>query len=159
MSPHSRRAALAREIGELPSLVEAAVSGLDDRQLDTPYREGGWTLRQVVHHLADAHVNGYARTRFALTEDGYTVKPYQQDRWAALDDAARAPLAPSLAILRGLHQRWAALLRALPEADWSRTLHHPEHGTFTVESFAQNYAEHGRHHVGQIAGLRAREGW
>lgn len=155
----SSRADLARAIAELPAQVEAAVRGLDDRQLDTPYRDGGWTLRQVVHHIADAHLHAYARMRFALTEDAPTVKPYDQDRWAALDDAAHAPIAPSLALIRGLHERWAALLRTLPGPAWSRTLHHPEYGVFTMESFVQNYVEHGPHHVEQITGLRARKGW
>jgi len=145
-------------IEELPRLLEEAVRGLDDEQLDTPYREGGWTVRQVVHHLADSHANAVTRMKLILTEDHPTLKTYDQDEWAGLADSA-LPLEPSLAIVRGLHQRCTALLRAVPEEAWPRTAFHPERGDITLDDLLGLYAGHGANHVRQITDLRARQGW
>lgn len=148
-----------RELEEAPARLRAAVNGLDDRQLDTPYRPGGWTVRQVVHHLADSHLAAYSRVRFALTEARPLIKTYDQNAWAALPDAARLDPGPSLALLEGLHARWVALLRLLPEHDFSRAFLHPESGEWTVDKAVACYAWHGRHHTAQISSLRARQGW
>jgi uncharacterized damage-inducible protein DinB len=158
LSTEQRREGIAR-IAELPRLVEEAVRGLDDSQLDTPYRDGGWTVRQVVHHLADSHMNAYIRSKLTLTEEHPPLKPYDQDEWAKLRDTTASPLAPSLAILRGLHERWVALFESVPEEGWSRTAYHPERGDITLDDQLALYARHGAHHVGQITGLRARNGW
>ena len=156
-TPEERQEKIGR-IEELPRLLEDAVRGLDDRQLDTPYREGGWTVRQVVHHVADSHANAVIRIKLTLTEERPALKPYDQDEWARLTDTA-LPLEPSLAILRGLHQRWTALLRAVPEDAWSRTAYHPERGDITLDDQLDLYAGHGANHVRQITDLRARQGW
>jgi hypothetical protein len=145
-------------IEELPRRIEEAVRGLDDRQLDTPYREGGWTPRQVVHHLVDSHSNALIRMKLTLTEDHPPLKPYDQDAWAKLADS-RLPVEPSLAILRGLHERWTALLRSLPEEAWARTAFHPERGDITLDDQLALYAEHGAKHAKQITDLRSRQGW
>ena len=157
LNAEQRRDGIARLL-ELPGLVEEAVRGLDDAQLDTPYRDGGWSVRQVVHHLADSHLNALIRMKLTLTEEHPPLKPYDQDEWARLGDAA-LPVAPSLAILRGVHERWAALLESLPEEAWSRTAYHPERGDITLDDQLSLYAGHGVHHVGQITGLRTRNGW
>jgi hypothetical protein len=143
----------------LPAIVEAAVRGLDDRQLDTPYREGGWTVRQVVHHLADSHMNAVVRMKLILTEDHPKLKPYDQDKWATLVDTRRAPIQSSLAIIRGLHERWTALLETIPDEAWSRTASHPERGDVTLEGTLNTYADHGEKHVQSILKLRAQKGW
>ena len=147
------------KIRSLPSAVEAAVQGLDDRQLDTPYREGGWTIRQVVHHIADSHMNAFVRMKLMVTEAHPTLKPYNQDAWAGLPDSNRLSVQSSLAIIHGLHERWATLLAALPETAWSRTAYHPERGEVTMEGTLSIYAGHGANHVGQISGLRQAKGW
>lgn len=154
----AERRDLIGKIASLPDELEAAVAGLDDAQLDTPYRDGGWTIRQVVHHLADSHSNALIRMKLVLTEDHPTLKPYDQDRWALLADAA-LPLAPSLTLLRGLHERWHALLEKMPADAWSRAAHHPENGEMSLDDLLRVYAGHGRGHVGQIAGLRERKEW
>ena len=136
-----------------------AVAGLNDGQLDTPYREGGWTLRQVVHHVADSHMNSYIRFRLALTEDEPTIKPYDEAVWANLIDAKTAPVAPSLSLLEGLHHRWAVLLRSLSETDVQRKFVHPELGTLTVDQYISLYAWHGKHHAAHITSLRERKAW
>jgi hypothetical protein len=154
----SRADALAR-LGRLPRLVRSAVDGLDEGQLDTPYRPGGWTVRQVVHHLADSHMNGIIRTKLALTEDGLVIKPYDENAWALIADAA-LPLEPSLAILDGLHPRWVRVFEAMDEADFARTFMHPEHRlTMTLDYQLHNYAWHSDHHLGHITSLRERQGW
>jgi uncharacterized damage-inducible protein DinB len=142
-----------------PSKLRAAVKGLSPQQLDTPYRPGGWTVRQVVHHLPDSHLNGYLRFRLALTEDEPTIKPYHEERWAALHDARQAPIDSSLALLEALHQRWVLLLRALTAPDWARTFIHPESGAVSLDMHVNIYAWHGRHHVAHITALRERMGW
>ncbi len=145
-------------IAVLPMAVREAVDGLTDAQLDAPYRPEGWTVRQVVHHLPDSHMNSFLRLKLALTEDMPTVGTYQEARWAKLPDA-RAPIAFSLALLDSLHERWVYLLRALDEPAWSRQFHHPELGDMRVDELAALYAWHGRHHVAHIATLREREAW
>jgi len=156
-TPEKRRAWI-NEIVELPARARQAVSGLAPSQLDTPYRDGGWTVRQVVHHIADSHMNSFTRFKLALTEDNPTIKPYDQDAWAKTADAA-ADVELSLRILEGLHARWAALLSAMAPADFARTFVHPEDGLRTLDRILQIYAWHCRHHVAHITGLRARKGW
>lgn len=147
------------QIAAAPARMRAAVAGLDDAQLDTPYRPGGWTVRQVVHHVPDSHMNSYVRFRLALTEDDPVIKPYEEARWAELTDARGMPIEPSLALLESLHARWVPLLRSLDEAEWKRTFRHPELGPVRLEQNAALYAWHGRHHVGHIAALRERMRW
>ncbi|HJZ68810.1 MAG TPA: bacillithiol transferase BstA [Blastocatellia bacterium] len=145
-------------IAEAPAKLRAAVDGLSQEQLDTPYRPGGWTVRQVVHHVPDSHLNSYCRFKLALTEDEPTIKPYHEDRWAELEDSRATPIEVSLALLESLHQRWVMLLRSLGPDDFKRGFRHPELG---VVSLAQNvclYGWHGRHHTAQIASLRERMG-
>lgn len=145
---------LIRAIAELPGQVEAALSGATDAQLMQPYREGGWNARQVVHHLADSHMNAFIRCRLILTEDNPPLKPYDQDAWAQLPDSCGGPLEPSLAILRGLHARWAAFFRALPDEAWTRQGLHPENGPMTLAAILEGYAAHGLRHLEHIrAGL------
>jgi uncharacterized damage-inducible protein DinB len=147
------------EAEALPSLLRTAVAGLSEAQLDTPYRPGGWTVRQVVHHLADSHLNMYVRFRLALTEDEPPIKPYNQETWAQLADAQKAPVEVSIQLLRALHQRWVLLLRSLPAESFARALWHPEMGRVTLEKYLALYAWHGQHHLAHITGLRARQGW
>ncbi len=147
------------EISRLPAHMTQAVEALDETQLDTPYRPGGWTLRQVVHHVADSHVNAYIRLRLALTEDWPTIKPYQEPRWAELADASHAPVGISLHLLAPLHARWVALLESLSDADWLRGYVHPENGRTTFEAMTRLYDWHGRHHGAHITRLRERMGW
>jgi hypothetical protein len=143
----------------LPALLEDAVRGLNDRQLDTPYREGGWTVRQVVHHLADSHLNAFIRMKLILTEENPTIKPYNQDAWAALPDTTEMPIGVSLEILRGLHDRWTRLLDRVPDGAWTRKAFHPERGEVTLESQLTVYAGHGDRHLEQITKLRRAKGW
>jgi hypothetical protein len=147
------------DIEETPARLRAAVAGLTEAQLDTPYRPEGWTVRQVVHHLADSHLNSYVRFRLALTEDEPTIKPYDQELWAKLSDARTAPAELSLTLLDTLHQRWVMLLRSLKPEDFSRALKHPELGRVTLEKYLAMYAWHGKHHAAHITGLRQRSGW
>jgi hypothetical protein len=153
------RAKFIDQIAETPAKLRAVVTGFSDQQLETPYRPGGWTVRQVVHHVPDSHLNSYMRFRLALTEDEPAIKAYHEDRWAELPDARTAPVEISLALLESLHRRWVALLRSLSDEDWKRTFRHPELGLLSLEKNAALYAWHGRHHVAHIAGLREREGW
>src|SRR5215510_14686046 len=147
------------EIAAAPARLRAAVQGLSPEQLDTPYRPGGWTVRQVAHHVPDSHLNSYVRFRLALTEAEPTIKPYDQEQWAGLIDARTAPVEVSLSLLEALHERWMILLRSLTPADWRRTFRHPELGLITLEWNAGLYAWHGRHHVAHITALRDRMGW
>jgi uncharacterized damage-inducible protein DinB len=147
------------EIHEAPARLRAALNGLSDARLDTPYREGGRTVRQVVHHLADSHLNAYVRFRLALTEGEPTVKPYDQSLWANLEDARRAPIDPSLSLLEGLHYRWVILLKSMSAEDFGRTFNHPENGRLTLDQNLAMYAWHGRHHIGHITSLSERLGW
>jgi|SRR5665213_8615 len=147
------------QIAEAPARMRAAVSGLSESQLDTPYRPGGWTVRQVAHHLPDSHMNSYVRFRLALTEDEPVIKPYDESRWAELSDARGMPVEPSLVLLESLHARWEPLLRSLSDAQWKRSFRHPELGPVSLEQNAALYAWHGRHHVAHITALRKRMGW
>jgi hypothetical protein len=143
----------------LPARLREAIDGLDDAQMDTPYREGGWTVRQLVHHVADSHANMVVRVRLALTEDWPTIKPYDEAAWAMLEDAKSLPVDFSLVILDGLHERLVVLLRGLGEAEWQRGYVHPERGGTTVEQAAALYDWHSRHHVAHVTELRKRMGW
>jgi len=153
------REQLIADLEQAPAGLREAVAGLDDAQLDTPYREGGWTLRQVVHHLADAQMNWSVRTRLALTEVRPLVVPYAEALWAELDDARTGPLEPSLRLLEGVNARWAALLRSLREEEWTREMRHPESGVLAVGTSLAMMVWHCRHHTAQITTLRARLGW
>ena len=151
---------LIDDIAATPARMRAAVAGLTDAQLDTPYREGGWTLRQVVHHVPDSHMNAYMRVKLALTEEVPTIRPYDEALWAALDDSRTTPVATSLTLLESLHERWVGLLRGLDESDFRRTFRHPEHqGAQTIDWIVALYAWHGRHHTGHITQTRETHGW
>lgn len=155
----AKRAELVREIEEAPGRLRAAVEGLTDAQLDTPYRQGGWTVRQVVHHVPDSHINSYVRFRLALTEDEPTIKPYSEKLWAELPDS-RLPVEPSLRLLESLHQRWVTLLRSMTPEQFARGFVHPEHGRRqSLDQALQIYAWHGKHHTAHVTRLREREGW
>jgi len=154
-----QKQALLSDIAHTPANLRAAVKGLSDSQLDTPYRDGGWTARQVVHHVPDSHLNAYIRFKLALTEDKPTIKPYAEDRWAQLADTKETPIEVSLTLLDSLHDRWVRLLRSLQPEDWKRTFRHPELGSMTLEKTLALYAWHGRHHVAHITTLRERNGW
>jgi len=154
-----QRQMMIDQIAETPAKLRAAVAGFTEQQFDTPYREGGWTVRQVVHHLADSHLNAFVRFKLALTEDRPAVKTYEQQLWAELADARTAPVEPSLAMLEGLHQRWVILLRQMSAADFARQFQHPEHGLMKLERVLAMYAWHGRHHVAHITSLRERMRW
>ncbi|HEV2205893.1 MAG TPA: bacillithiol transferase BstA [Candidatus Acidoferrales bacterium] len=154
----SQRRGFIAAIAEAPAKLRQAVAGLNEQQLDTPYRPGGWTVRQVVHHLPDSHMNSFVRFKLALTEDEPTIKAYDEALWAKLADA-KSPIEPSLALLENLHTRWITLLESLSPSDWRRTLRHPEMGVMTLDAVLQIYAWHGRHHVAHITSLRERNGW
>ncbi len=141
-----------------PSRLRAAVQGLSQEQLDTPYRPGGWTVRQVVHHVPDSHLNAYVRFKLALTEDEPTIKPYHEDRWAELQESRTAPIEISLALLESLHQRWVLVLRSIKAEDWKRAFRHPELGAVSLEKNVALYSWHGRHHVAHITSFRERMG-
>jgi len=147
------------DIAAAPAKLRAAVKGLSEDQLDTPYRPGGWTVRQVIHHVPDSHLNSYVRFKLALTEDEPTIKPYAEDRWAELADTKTTPVEISLTLLDSLHDRWVRLLRSLTPEEWKRTFRHPDLGPMTLEKTLALYAWHGRHHVSHITELRARQGW
>jgi DinB superfamily len=147
------------QIAETPGHMRTAVAGLSDSQLDTPYRPGGWTVRQLAHHVPDSHINSYTRFRLALTEDEPVIKPYEEARWAELADARTLLIEPSLVLLESLHARWVPLLRSLSDAEWKRTFRHPALGVVRLEQNAALYAWHGRHHVAHITALRKRNGW
>jgi uncharacterized damage-inducible protein DinB len=145
-------------LSEMPGQLRNAVDGLDRGQWATPYREGGWTIRQLVHHVADSHMNAFIRVRLALTEDWPTIKPYDQEAWAKLHDSA-APAEWSLELIESLHARWVMLLQSLDDAQWQRGFNHPESGRQTIEHATLAYAWHSRHHLAHITHLRMREGW
>jgi len=156
----AERAAAIEQIAWVPPALRRAVQGLDESRLATPYREGGWTVRQVVHHVPDSHLNAYVRFKLALTEERPTIKPYDQARWADLADVAAVPVDVSLTLLTALHARWVALLRAMSDADFTRSFVHPEMGrTLTLDQTLALYAWHGRHHTAHITALRERMGW
>ena len=145
-------------IGATPSLLRQAVAGLSDDQLDTPYRPGGWTVRQTVHHVADSHINAFVRFRLGLTEENPTIKPYDEKAWSELPDM-QLPIEVSLRLLDGLHERWVHMLRAQPSAAFERRIFHPENGPMTLDAVLSMYAWHGRHHTAHITSLRERQGW
>lgn len=154
-----QRANFIDEIERTPAGMRATVQGLSPQQLDTPYREGGWTVRQVVHHVPDSHMNSYIRFKLGLTEEEPTIKPYFEDRWAKLEDTRSTPIEVSLSMLELLHERWVRLLRSLQPEDWKRTFRHPEMGLMPLEKNLALYAWHGKHHTAHITELRKRMGW
>jgi len=155
----AQRAQFIGDIERAPAALRAAINGLSPQQIETPYREGGWTVRQVIHHVPESHMNAYIRFKLALTEDEPTIKPYMEDRWAETQDVRGTPLETSLALLGSLHDRWVRLLRSLRPEDWKRTFRHPELGTVSLEKNLALYAWHGRHHTAHITELRKRMGW
>jgi uncharacterized damage-inducible protein DinB len=153
------RAAQIQTLRVLPERLQAAVSGLDDAQLDTPYRDGGWTVRQLVHHIADSHANSYVRFKLALTEDWPTIKPYDEAAWAELSDSLTLPADVSLTFIAALHARWVSLLGSMSEDDFQKGFNHPELGRQNLARTLALYDWHSRHHTAHIANLRARQGW
>lgn len=157
ISPAARQERI-QTITELPSRLAAAVAGLDDAQLDTEYRPGGWTVRQTTHHVPDSHSNALIRFKWALTEDSPTIKAYYEDRWARLGDS-KMPVDVSLRLIKAVHERWAALLQSMSEDDYRRKFTHPETGEWTLDGVLALYAWHSRHHTAHITHLRERNGW
>ena len=156
----AKRTQAIEEIAAAPGKLREALAGLNDSQLDTPYRDGGWTVRQLAHHVPDSHMNAYIRWKLALTETEPTIKPYEEKDWANLEDAKTMPVAVSLQLLDALHARWVTLIRGMREEDFARTFKHPDHpGVQTLDWMLFLYAWHGRHHVAHIAELRKQKGW
>lgn len=153
------REELIGEIAEAPVRLRAAVAGLSEAHLGEPYREGGWTVAQVVHHVADSHLHAYLRCKFALAEDAPAIRAYNETRWAQFVDAVGTDVDSSLSVLDGLHRRWVTLLGSMTPEDFGRVFVHPEHGPMNLDRVLAMYAWHGRHHVGHITELRARKGW
>jgi uncharacterized damage-inducible protein DinB len=153
------RAQAITTIAETPQQLRDAVQGLDEDQLDTPYREGGWTLRQVVHHVPDSHLNAYVRLKLALTEPAPVIKPYDEAAWAMLDDTTAVPIDVSLNLLDALHERFVAVLRSMQDDDFRREYVHPETGRHALDHLLALYAWHGPHHIAHITTTRARMGW
>jgi uncharacterized damage-inducible protein DinB len=154
----AERATAIETIAAVPDELRRAVAGLSAKELEMPYRPGGWTVRQLVHHIADSHMNAYCRFKLALTEDQPLIKPYDEARWAELPDSAAVPATTSLDLIEALHVRWVALLRAMRDDDFSRTLMHPQSGVMRLDQMLALYAWHGPHHVAHVTGLREREG-
>jgi hypothetical protein len=156
----AQRAAAIDTIAKAPAELRAAVRGLNDSQLDTPYRDGGWTVRQVVHHVPDSHLNAYVRFKLALTEDTPTIKPYDEAKWAELEDGRSALVDESLTLLESLHLRWVYLLRRMQPADFSRVLTHPDwKGPMSLDVLLALYSWHSRHHVAHITELKKKKKW
>lgn len=155
----AQRRSFIDDIERAPAALRAAIQGLSPQQIETPYRDGGWTVRQVVHHVPESHMNAYIRFKLGLTEDEPTIKPYMEDRWSKTQDVQATPLEVSLALLDSLHDRWVRLLRSLKPEDWKRNFHHPEMGTVSLEKNLALYAWHGRHHVAHITELRKKMRW
>lgn len=147
------------DIEKTPAALRSAVQGLSPQQFDTPYRDGGWTVRQVVHHVPDSHMNAYIRVKLALTEKTPTIKPYAEDLWAELADSKSTPIEVSLTLLETLHDRWVRVLRSLRPEDWKREFNHPEMGAVPLDKSVALYSWHGRHHVAHVTELRKRMGW
>jgi uncharacterized damage-inducible protein DinB len=158
VTPENRRAWI-QQIADAPAAIRQAVHGLSAAQFASPYRPGGWTVRQVVHHVPDSHMNAYCRFKFALTEDNPTIKAYDEAAWANVADTMRTSPEVSLALLDALHHRWVVLLESMSAGEFARPLQHPEHGSITLDWMLQLYAWHGRHHAAHITELRKREGW
>jgi uncharacterized damage-inducible protein DinB len=154
-----QRKRLVDDIAQAPAALRAAVQGLSPKQIETPYRDGGWTVRQVIHHVPESHMNAYIRFKLALTEDAPTIKPYMEDRWAKLPDVQSTPLEVSLSLLDSLHDRWVRLLRSLQPQDWKRTFNHPELGIMPLEKNLALYSWHGKHHTAHITELRKKMRW
>lgn len=152
------RSAFVRTISELPDSLKTSIQGLNESQLDTEYRPDGWTVRQVVHHVADSHLNSYCRFKLALTEDFPTIRAYHEDRWAELSDS-KLPVEPSLKIIEGIHYRWTNLLESMSVEDFQRKINHPESGEWTLDKFLGLYDWHSKHHTAHITALRGRKGW
>ena len=153
LTPDERRT-MIDQIAAAPARMRETVARLTTAQLDTPYREGGWTARQVVHHVPDSHLNAYIRFKLGLTEETPTIKPYDEAQWAKLADTRETPIETSLTLLESLHDRWVRLLRSMSDADFQRKLNHPENGLMTLDAVLSLYAWHGRHHVGHVASVR-----
>ena len=147
------------DIEKAPAALRAAIKGLSPEQIETPYRDGGWTVRQVIHHVPESHMNAYIRFKLALTEDAPTIKPYMEDRWANTQEVHSTPLETSFALMDSLHDRWVRLLRSLKPEEWKRNFHHPEMGNVPLEKNLALYAWHGRHHTAHITELRKRNNW
>ncbi|HYT68613.1 MAG TPA: putative metal-dependent hydrolase [Vicinamibacterales bacterium] len=158
VTPEKRTKAIAA-IRETPAALRAAIRGLTDAQIETPYRDGGWTVRQVVHHVPESHMNAFVRFKLALTEYNPTIRPYKEDLWVRLGDVPRTPIETSLVLLDVLHQRWVTLLETMKEIDFERPLVHPDIGQITLDRLLQTYAWHGAHHVAHITTLRSVKGW
>ena len=158
MTPETR-SELIEKIKRTPQLARAAVRGLTAEQLQTPFREGAWTLSQIVHHLADSHMHAVIRSKNIFTEEHPTLQPYEQDTWALLGDASQTNVDDSLNIIDGLHNRWYSFWKNLPEEAWTRTAFHPENGEMTLEDILRIYANHGENHVKQITDLRTKKSW
>ena len=156
---NNERKAFIEAISEAPSMMRSAAERLNDEQLDTPYRPGGWTVRQVVHHVPDSHINAYVRFKWALTEENPTIKAYDEAAWAELPDSRSAPIEISIQLLHEVHARWERLLWGLRPEDFSRTVVHPVDGVRSLDDFLALYAWHGKHHVAHITELRKRNGW
>jgi hypothetical protein len=154
-----QRTKLIDDIAQAPAALRAAVKGLSPQQIETPYREGGWTVRQLVHHVPESHMNAYIRFKLGLTEDQPTIKPYMEDRWANLPDVQSTPLEVSISLLELLHDRWVRVLRAIKPEEWNRTFNHPELGLMPLEKNLCLYSWHGKHHVAHITELRKRMNW
>ena len=155
----ARRQQAIDEIASTPAKMRAAVKGLNDAQVDTPYRDGGWTVRQVVHHVPDSHLNAYVRLKLALTEERPTIKPYDEAAWAKLEDSKSTPIETSLTLLTAVHDRWDRIWRSLKQEDFARVLVHPEHGERAVDWLLFVYEWHGKHHTAHITELRKKKGW
>jgi hypothetical protein len=155
----AERAERIAQIAACPGDLRAAVQDLDEAQLDTPYRDGGWTVRQLVHHVPESHMNAYVRFKLGLTEDTPTIKPYEENSWAQLPDSRTAPISISLDLLQHLHARWVLVLRAMRDADFGRRINHPESGVQTLDRVLALYAWHGRHHIAHVTSLREKRGW
>jgi uncharacterized damage-inducible protein DinB len=155
----ARRQQAIEEIASTPAKLRAAVKGLNDAQLDTPYREGGWTVRQVVHHVPDSHLNAYVRLKLALTEENPTIKPYDEAAWAKLADSKSTPIEVSLTLMDSVHDRWVRILRSMKPEQFSRKLVHPDNGERTVDWLLFLYEWHGKHHTAHITELRKQKGW
>jgi uncharacterized damage-inducible protein DinB len=152
------RAQRIDSIAALPAQLRKAVHGLTDAQLDTPYRPGGWTVRQLTHHVADSHMNAFVRFRLGFTEDNPTIKPYDEKAWSELPDM-RLPVEVTLQLLDSLHERMVQMLRSVPATSFQRTIHHPENGPMTLDAMVSLYAWHGQHHTAHVTALRQRQGW
>lgn len=154
-----RRLELINEISEVPDTLRKEVEGFSEEQFNTEYRPGGWKVRQVIHHLADSHLNAYIRTKLALTEEEPVIKPYNQEEWANLKDTFETPVEVSLVLLEAIHKRWVTLLKSLKEADFKRKFRHPEIGLLDLNWLIAQYAWHGKHHIAHITSLKNKMNW